>query len=117
MAADSEVPPAEEPPSTSADELASAGEAEEQPLPGPPANPLDFARMTFLSPREASAEESAPTMPVSSTAFKIKGLAAVFAVLCATGWVLDYSFSSDMFLAADEPAVNQGLAKYAPGAL
>ena len=58
------------------------GEPQPEPaLAGAPANPLEIARLTFVDPPKASAADSGPTMPVSSTADKIKGLGAIAAAL------------------------------------
>ena len=58
-------------------------------------------------------DPNAPTMPVSSTVDKIKGLGVIAVVLFASGVVLNYAFSpGSIFLASDEPKVNEGLVKY-----
>ena len=54
-----------------------------------------------------------PTLPVSSTFDKIKGLALIFVLLIVSGYVLNYAFSpNSVFLAPEEPAVNETLLKY-----
>jgi hypothetical protein len=54
-----------------------------------------------------------PTMPVSSTGDKVKGLGGIFFFLVAAGWILNYSFSpSSPLLAPAEPKVNEALVKY-----
>lgn len=58
--------------------------------------------------------DGGPTLPVSSTADKLKGFAAILLVLIGAGWTLNYSFSPDSpLLASDEPKVNQAMVKYA----
>ena len=70
----------------------------------------DVAKALFVVPEGASKE---PTLPVSSLADKVKGIAGLLVGLVAIGWVLNFSFSSDSpFLASDEPKVNTALQKY-----
>ena len=53
-------------------------------------------------------------MPVSSFTDKLKGFAAIFVLLLASGFVLNFSFSpASPLLANQEPQVNAGMVKYA----
>ena len=108
MVSDSEESPLRAP---TDDQLAGEGEGEvdEAALAGAPANPLEIARLTFVDPPKASPADSGPTMPVSSTADKIKGLGAIVVALLASGFVLNYAFSSEsVFLSGQEPKVKTG---------
>ena len=64
---------------------------------------------------EVPADKAGPTLPVSSTADKIKGFAGLLVLLVASGWILNYSFSANSPLLAPPPGerVNEGLVKYA----
>ena len=58
--------------------------------------------------------DSGATMPVSSFTDKLKGFAAIFVLLLASGFVLNFSFSpASPLLANQEPQVNAGMVKYA----
>lgn len=70
---------------------------------------------TEVAPAEVAPpkDPNAPTMPVSSLDFKLKGLATIAVGLVGVGFILNYAFTpGSIFSAPEEPQVNQALVKY-----
>lgn len=98
--------------------MSSEADAAAQPEAAPSAPPAaepsatEIAAALFRVP-EVPESKRGPTMPVSSTADKIKGFAAIGVALVAIGFGLNYAFSEESVFLADPEPVNEGLRKYA----
>ena len=90
--------------------------AAEEAVAAPPATATTPLPIKILQGAEIPEDKRGPSMPVSSTADKIKGFASIFVVLLATGFVLNYSFSAQSPLLAPKDdagaPVNVALQKY-----
>ena len=88
-------------------------ESVDEPTMEPPASSDATSTGPEGATRAVLKQDTGPTMPVSSTATKVKGLAAIFVSLFAIGFIINFSFSpASPLLNGPEPKVNEGLVKY-----